>query len=47
MEGCKRFVRGAKGDVYRYDDELIIKVYNQNNTCRDVEQEMFEALGYE
>ena len=24
--------------MYRYDDELIIKAYNQNNTCRDVEQ---------
>ena len=26
VEGCKRIGRGAKGDVYRYDDELIIKV---------------------
>ncbi len=32
--------RGAKGDVYRYDDELVIKVYNQNNTYHDVEQEI-------
>ena len=31
VEGCKRIGRGAKGDVYRYDDELIIKVYNQSD----------------
>ena len=43
VEGCKRIGRGAKGDVYRYDDELIIKVYNQNNTYRDVEQEIAMA----
>ena len=40
VEGCKRIGSGAKGDVYRYDDELVIKVYNQNNTYRDVEQEI-------
>ena len=34
---------GAKGDVYRYDDELVIKVFNQNNTYRDVEQEIAQA----
>ena len=43
VEGCKHIGRGAKGDVYRYDDELIIKVYNQNNTYRDVEQEIAMA----
>lgn len=43
VEGCRRIGRGAKGDVYRYDDELIIKVYNQNNTYRDVEQEIAMA----
>ena len=43
IEGCKRIGRGAKGDVYRYDDELIIKVYNRNNTYRDVEQEIAMA----
>ena len=40
VDGCKLLGRGAKGEVYRYDDELIIKVYNQNNTYRDVEQEI-------
>lgn len=40
VEGCKLIGRGAKGDVYRYDDELVIKVFNQNNTYHDVEQEI-------
>ena len=43
VEGCRRIGHGAKGDVYRYDDELIIKVYNQNNTYRDVEGEISMA----
>ena len=40
IEGCKQIGHGAKGDVYRYDDELVIKVYNENNTYRDVEREI-------
>ena len=40
IEGCKLIGRGAKGDVYRYDDEFAVKVYNQNNTYHDVEQEI-------
>ena len=40
IEGCKLLAAGAKGEVYRYDDELIIKVYNNKNTYRDVEQEI-------
>lgn len=40
IDGCEMIGRGAKGDVYRYDDELIIKVFNQKNTYRDVEQEI-------
>ena len=43
VEGCKRIGHGAKGDVYRYDDELVIKVYNRNNTYSDVEQEIAMA----
>ena len=43
VEGCKHIGRGAKGDVYRYDDELVIKVYNQNNTYSDVEREIAMA----
>lgn len=40
LDGCKLIASGAKGDVYRYDDELVLKVYNQNNTYKDVEQEI-------
>ena len=40
IKGCKLLGQGAKGEVYRYDDELVIKVYNQNNTYRDVEREI-------
>ncbi len=40
VDGCKLIGRGAKGEVYRYDDELVIKVFNENNTYRDVEQEI-------
>ena len=40
VDGCKLLGRGAKGEVYRYDDELVIKVFNQNNTYHDVEQEI-------
>lgn len=40
VDGCKLIASGAKGDVYRYDDELIIKVFNNKNTYRDVEQEI-------
>ena len=40
VDGCKLLGRGAKGDVYRYDDELVIKVFNGNNTFSDVEREI-------
>ena len=43
VEGCKRLGWGAKGTVYRYDDELIVKVFNQNNTYRDVEREISQS----
>ena len=43
VDGCKQIGHGAKGDVYRYDDELVIKVYNQNNTYHDVEQEIAKS----
>jgi len=43
VEGCKLLGRGAKGDVYRYDDELVIKVYNDNNTYSDVEKEIAQS----
>lgn len=43
IDGCKLLGRGAKGDVYRYDDELVIKVFNEKNTYKDVEQEIAQA----
>ena len=43
VEGCRLLGSGKKGEVYRYDDELIIKVYNRNNTYRDVEREIAQS----
>ena len=40
VEGCERIGHGAKGDVYRYDEELVVKVFNQNNLFQDVEREI-------
>lgn len=39
-EGCRLIGKGKKGEVYRYDDELILKVYNRHNTYADVEREI-------
>ena len=43
VDGCELLGKGAKGEVYRYDDELVIKVFNENNTYHDVEQEIAQA----
>ncbi len=43
VEGCRLLGSGKKGMVYRYDDELIIKVYKRNNTYRDVEREIAQS----
>lgn len=43
IDGCELLGRGAKGDVYRYDEELVIKVFNENNTYHDVEKEIAQA----
>lgn len=40
IDGCRRLGYGAKGEVYRYNDELVIKVYNDNNTYSDIEREI-------
>ena len=40
VDGCRLIGRGAKGEVYRYSDELVIKVYNHHNTYRDVAREI-------
>ncbi len=43
LEGCRKLGSGKKGDVYRYNDELILKVYNKNNTYADVEREISQS----
>ena len=43
LKGCRLLGSGKKGEVYRYDDELILKVYNHNNTYRDVEREIAQS----
>lgn len=43
VDGCKIIGKGAKGTVYRYDDELIVKVYNENNMFKDIERENYLA----
>lgn len=40
VEGCEIIGRGAKGTVYRYDSESVIKVYNEKNTIEDIQLEM-------
>ncbi|MBO4373794.1 MAG: HD domain-containing protein [Lachnospiraceae bacterium] len=43
VEGCELLGRGAKGDVYRYNDELVVKVFNEKNTYHDVEMEIAKS----
>ena len=40
LDGCRRIGSGQKGTVYRYGDELILKVYDKINSYRDVEREI-------
>ncbi len=40
IKGCKQIGKGSKGTVYKYSDELILKVYNDKNTYKDVEREI-------
>lgn len=42
-DGMVLIGKGAKGDVYRYDDELIVKVYNEKNMFKDIERENYLA----
>ena len=37
IDGCRLIGRGAKGDVYRYDDELVIKVLECVSKCREMQ----------
>ena len=40
VSGCTRIGKGAKSEVYRYDEEIIVKVYNEKNTYKDIEREI-------
>ena len=40
LDGCRKIGSGQKGTVYRYGNELILKVYDIINTYRDVEREI-------
>ena len=39
VDGCVVVGKGAKGTVYRYDPETIIKVYNDNDSLPAIERE--------
>ena len=39
VEGCKEIGRGAKGIIYRYNDDTIIKVYKNKDILEKIEQE--------
>lgn len=43
VEGCQFIAKGAKGAVYRYDDETIIKVYFSKDSLPEIEQERINA----
>lgn len=40
LDGCRLLGRGQKGEIYRYDDELVIKVYNSSVTYGELEREI-------
>ena len=39
VDGCRAIGRGAKGTVYRYDDETIVKVYNDPDSLPAIQRE--------
>ena len=39
IDGCEVLGKGAKGTVYRYDEEMIIKVYNNPESLPDIKNE--------
>lgn len=43
VDGLKMIGKGAKGQVYRYNDELVLKVYNEHNMFKDIERENYLA----
>lgn len=39
VEGCEEIGHGANGSVYRYSDEIAIKVYREGNDLEDIRRE--------
>jgi len=39
VEGCRIIGRGAKGTVYRYDADTVVKVYNDSDCLPDIQKE--------
>ncbi|MDO4188762.1 MAG: HD domain-containing protein [Lachnospiraceae bacterium] len=39
LDGCQYIGSGAKADVYRYNDEQVLKLYNEDNEYKDIERE--------
>ena len=39
LAGLKRIGRGGKADVYRYDDDLVLKVYRNGTAPEEIERE--------
>lgn len=43
VEGCEMIGKGANGEVYRLDQETIVKVFNQDNNLSVIERELAAA----
>ncbi|MBQ4430160.1 MAG: phosphotransferase, partial [Synergistaceae bacterium] len=41
IEGCELIGSGASGDVYRLDDEIVVKVYKKPDTLGKIQQEQY------
>lgn len=39
LKSCRLIGKGAKSEVYRYDEETVVKVYNEKNLYKDIERE--------
>ncbi len=39
IEGCELIGSGASGDVYRIDDDTVVKVYRNPGSLAEIEQE--------
>ena len=39
VDGCEVIAQGAKGRIYRYDDETIVKVFYKNSPIEEIKNE--------